>query len=484
MLRRSLVYSFIDRYSGLVIGVASSMVLARLLSPDEVGVFSVVMVLLALANTLRDMGAGQYLLQEKELTPPRVRAVWTVQLSIGLVIAAVVALLSPAAASFYADARITGVMLLLALNYVINPIGSVTYAWLMREMRFDAIAVIRFASALSTAAVSIVLAWRDHGPMSLAWGSLAGTAATALVSAFFRPRHFPWLPGLAEVRRVLSFGTKLTGTGVLHTLSNGFPEFIVGKLHGLASAGYFSRASGLVGMFHRLISDSALSVALSLFAKKSRESGDLREPFLKAMSYITVLGCAFAAAVAPLAHPIVRVLFGDQWDAAVPLTRVLALSMVLGMPVKLCHSVLLGAGEIGSMVRAAVFTACATLCLAGAGAPFGLLATGIGLAAASLLSSLYWLTQARRVARFGWGELAAVLGKSLQVAAMAAVAPLLVLWGFGLATPRVVPALLLGLPGAALGFLVGCWALGHPIRAEMLTLGHLVAERARRRFRQ
>jgi O-antigen/teichoic acid export membrane protein len=484
MLRRSLVFSFIDRYSGLLTGVISSMILARLLSPDEVGVFSVVMVLLSLANTLRDMGAGQYLLQEKELTPQRIRAVWTVQLLIGLVIAALVAALAPAAAAFYVDPRLSGVMLLLALNYVVNPIGSVTYAWLMREMRFDAIAVIRFASAIASALVSIALAYAGHGPMSLAWGSLAGTVATAVVSAFFRPAHFPWRPGFAEVKRVLSFGTKLTGTGVLHTISNGFPEFIVGKLHGLAAAGYMSRASGLVGMFHRLISDSALSVALALFSRTARDAGDLKTPFLKGMSYITVLGWSFAAALASLAHPTIRVLYGDQWDSAVGLTRVLALSMVLAMPIKLCHSALLGAGQIGSMVRASIFTACSTLCLAGAAAPLGVLHLASGLAVASLANSGYWLWHARKVVGFAWPELLRVLVPSMLVACIAGALPFVVGLVLGFAPSNVALALGLGAPGAAIGFLLGCWLTKHPILVELRSLGSMLINKCREWLRK
>src|SRR6185503_18827477 len=99
--RKSLFFSFLDRYASLLITVASPMVIARLLTPTEIGVFSVTMVLLMFVATVRDMGAGQYLIQEKNLTTERIRAVWAVQLGLGLGLACLVLLASNLVAVFY-----------------------------------------------------------------------------------------------------------------------------------------------------------------------------------------------------------------------------------------------------------------------------------------------------------------------------------------------------------------------------------------------
>jgi O-antigen/teichoic acid export membrane protein len=171
--RKSLFFSFLDRYASLVISVASSMVIARLLTPAEIGIFSVTMVLLMLVSTVRDMGAGQYLVQEKELTTERIRAVWAVQLGLGLGLACLVLLASYPVSVFYKEPRMRDIMLVVALNYAVNPFGSLTYAWLMREMRFESVALMRFSGGLTGALVSIWLAWRDYGPISLAFGSLS-----------------------------------------------------------------------------------------------------------------------------------------------------------------------------------------------------------------------------------------------------------------------------------------------------------------------
>jgi O-antigen/teichoic acid export membrane protein len=103
--RRALAYSFLDRYAALALAIGSSMLVARLLTPTEIGVFSVTMVLLSFTASLRDFGAGQYLLQEKDLTTDRIRATWAVQSGTGLLFCILVLIASLPVARFYGDPR-------------------------------------------------------------------------------------------------------------------------------------------------------------------------------------------------------------------------------------------------------------------------------------------------------------------------------------------------------------------------------------------
>ncbi len=471
-LRRSLVFSFVDRYSGLLINVAASTLLARLLTPDEVGVFSIVMVLLALANSLRDMGAGQYLLQERELTDDRIRAVWAIQLGIGLALSAAVAAASKPMAAFYNDTRVADVMLVVAANYFLNPFGSITHAWLMRDMRFDKLAVIRFASSVVGASTSIALAWQGSGPLSLAWGSLAGTAATALVSSCFRPRGYPWLPGTKEIRRVLAFGTKITSTSIVQTLAQGAPEFFLAKAQGMAASGLYSRANGLVSMFYRLVMDAALSVATSMFASKARSDLDLSEPFVRAIGYITALGWSFAAVIAILAFPTIRVLYGAQWGDAVVVAQLLALALALGLPVRLCHTALFGAGRVNAILKLTVTCAAVTIVAAALASLHGLHAMGWAVAGSSALASGAWLAVTRRALGFRWRHLLQTAVRSVMVAIAAGIAPALTMLAYGPRPTGVMAAwcLVLGGVGAGAGMLVCAWAIQHPIFDELMVL--------------
>jgi len=466
-VRQSLVYSFMDRYAGLALGIASSMAIARLLTPTEVGIFSVVMALLALVTTVRDLGAGQYLLQQKDLTNEQVKSVWAVQLGLGSLLALLALAASWPAAHFYRDPRIQPIMALLALNYLINPIGSITYAWLMREMRFGALAWGRFSGSLLGAVVSVGLAWAGYGPISLAWGSLASTVANAIVLSAFRPQHFPWLPGLRHVREVLAFGSRLTGASVLTTIAAGAPEFFLARLQSLAAAGFYSRANGLIAMFRSLVSDAVNAVSLPFFAKAARDKRDLPEAFTRVQAYMTAVGWSFCLVALVLAYPLIRVLYGDQWDAAVPLARWLALAMLFQIPVGTCHTALVSTGAAHRLLRSTAWQSLFVLLAVALGAGFSLEVLAAAMVPAAAFSLVVWLWQVQAHLGLNLRSLVASQARSAGVAVCSALGPIGCVAAMGLTPTQTWLQLMLAIPLAALGFVLGCLLLRHPLANEL-----------------
>ncbi|NML15632.1 oligosaccharide flippase family protein [Azohydromonas caseinilytica] len=469
-IRKSLLITSIDRYVSLSITIVSTMVLARLLTPSEVGAFSVAMVLISVMSMMRGMGAGQYLVQEKEVTEDRMRAVWAVQLGLGVLMGLVVAGMAVPAAHFYKDERVRDILFVLAGNFLITPFGSVTYVWLMREMRFVPLALMQFAYTVTNAVVAIWLAWKGWGAISLAWGNLAATVANALVAMCFRPKGHPWMPGLREVPRVLSFGARVSTSALADTLSKGAPEFFLGNLQSLAAAGFYSRAAGLVSLFHRLVFDVASQVATTDFAKRSREAQDARAPFLLSMAHITVLCWAFSAFLALMAGPLIRVLYGAQWTTSAPLVSWLSAALAVSAPVALCLAALTGLGAAAQVLRAGMLSAAAAMLLALAGAYLGLQAVAVTALLSAALGTAWWLRSARQVVGFAWKELAAVLRRSAAVALAASIGPLLAVLVYGWAPEHTWTVLLLGGAGAAAGFLAGIAQFGHPLFDELRRL--------------
>jgi O-antigen/teichoic acid export membrane protein len=465
--RRSLFFSFLDRYASLLISVLSSMLIARLLTPTEIGVYSVVMVLLIFASTVRDMGTGQYLVQERNLTTERIRAVWAVQLFLGAGLAGVVWLASQPVATFYNEPRMRAIMGVVALNYLVNPLGSLTYAWLIREMRFEAVAMMRFASALSGALLGNWLAWHHYGPISLALGSLLGTLVNALMAVYFRPRSFPWLPGLAGVRQVLRFGSHLTLSALVGVMAGSLPELLLGKLQSLGAAGLYSRASGLVLMFNKLLADAVGTVCLPWFARRAREQGSFTEPFLKATAYVAALGWSFCFFIVCLAQPLVRGLYGHQWDPAVDLTRQLALATALQVPATLCQTALLSSGAVSTIARTTILTALQSMVFISLGASQSLFMLGFALMASAAVSSTLWLRATCQHMGLPVRHLLAMLGNSLGVAVVAALGPLAVLLLFGPYPEAVWLPLGLASLGALLGGWWGVQLFRHPLQEEI-----------------
>lgn len=465
-IRNSLFFSFLDRYSSLIISIGSSMLIARLLTPAEIGVFSVTVVLLTFVNTIRGMGAGQYLVQERDLTIDRIRAVWTVQLGLGLGLGAMLVAASHPVSLFYEEPRMRDIMLVVALNYAINPLGSLTQAWLSREMRFNSLALMRFTASLGGAAVAVWFAWKDYGPISLAFGSLSSTAINALVAIRFRPKHFPWLPGIKEIKRVFSFGSKLTGSTFIYDISVSAPELFLGKLQDVSAVGFYSRANGLVQMFYRLFVDAVGAVCLPWFAGKQREQGHIATLFIKATSYISAFGWSFCLALVFLAHPVVLVLYGDQWGQSVDLTRLLSVAMVFTVPTSLCSTMLLSVGAINTIVRVTALSAIVNVSFVALAASHGLVPFGFAMIASAAVMAWIWLRAVCKQLELPLWHLLASFRHSAIVALLAAIGPAVSMVVYGAYPEKLLMPLLTGGIGAVLGFVLGVVVARHPLQEE------------------
>jgi O-antigen/teichoic acid export membrane protein len=468
--RRALFFSFLDRYSGLVLSVASSMVVARLLTPDDFGVFAVASALLMLASAVRDMGAGQYLVQAPQLDEARIRAVWTLQFGMGLALALIVAALAVPAAWFYREDRMTPVLLVMACSFAVNPFGAITYSMLMRQMRFQHLALMRFSANLVGAATTVGLAYRGWGPTSLAVGAFAGTAANAVAAQAFRDRGMPWGLGLAKLPEVLRFGGRIAGTQVVNSVLLATPDFALGRLQSILAAGLYSRSNGLVGMFNRLVTDAVFNVAVALFSEQNRAGRPVADGMLKAVSYLTVLHWVFAAHVILLAAPLTMVLYGPQWGDTVALTRLLALAGAFTAPVPICIAVATALGRADRVFATSLAIGGLTATAALAGASLSLTAMVLGLVAAALVSGLSWLALACRLAACPWPHLLRVLAQSALAAGLCALVPVGTVLAVGLrpASPWLV------LIGDALGggliLILALAATAHPLSAEITPL--------------
>jgi O-antigen/teichoic acid export membrane protein len=465
--RRAVLFSFIDRYSALVLSIASSMAIARLLTPADIGVFSVTMVFIMFISSMRDLGAGQYLVQEKTLTPERIRATWTVLLCTGLLMAVVVLAAAYPVSYFFKEPRMVDIMLVISLNFALNPLGSMTYAWLMREMRFDALASMRFASSVAGAATSVACAYYGQGPISLAYGNLAATLVNALVSLRYRPEQFGWKLGTAEIPRVVGFGGKIWATSVTMNIATGAPEFLLGRLQNLTASGLYSRGNGLASMFQKLVLDATQAVALPLFARSQREAGRIDEPMVRALCYVTAVGWPFFIGLALLGYPLTRLLYGNQWDESVGVMRYLALGMAIGLPASLCPHALMASGRGVQILKTSLTVMPMQVLCVAVGAYFSLEAAGIGFLCSQLIAVPIWLGVCWQTLGLRPSLLWQALKGSAVLAALTSLAPLSCVALLGLAPASNAGPLAYSAALGVLVFLLGARWLKHPIQEEL-----------------
>jgi O-antigen/teichoic acid export membrane protein len=470
--RAALVWSFAERYASFAIGLASTLVLARLLTPAEVGVFSLCMALMALLGILRDFGISEYLIQERELTRERIASATGLALAIAWPVAAAVFLLRGVIAGFFGEPRVADVLTVLCLQLALVPLTSPVFALLHRALEFRRLFVLQLSCNAAAAAVTVLLAWRGFGSLALAAGPLVVVVVqTALLLAWRATRAMFVAPRAAGWRHVLRFGVPYSGSRALETLAKNVHEPVIARQFDFASVGLFSRALGLVEMFHGHVADAVVRVVTPAFAEAHRRGEAIAAGLQRAISMYVAVAWPFFAFIAIAAPEIVRVLFGPQWVAAAPLATVLALAAIPAGLCELVPQVLSATGAVGHRLRVAAWTMPVHVAAVVAASFVSLQAVALAFCLSAVWNLTLSLTAARKALGVGLCMLrGAVVGAGTIALASAAGMGLVA----ALARSTQVPAWAT-LPAVAAAGALGWWlaaaAVRHPAHAlarEML----------------
>jgi O-antigen/teichoic acid export membrane protein len=401
-VRNSIAYSAASAYFALPLQLISTAVISRLLTPAEIGVFSIAAVFSSLASMFRDFGVAEYLIQEKELTESKIRACIALNLAVSWSMALLIFAGAPLAAIFYRDDGVATVMRIQALSFLIIPLGAVTMAQFRRDLDFKPLFISNVIAGLVSFFLSLGLAYSGFGAASLAWASLAGVVASVGMTIFLAPARYPAWPAWQGMAEVFRFGKSASTVYVLGQVGKSAPDMIIGYCQNLASVAIFSRANGLVELLNRAVLSAIVPVCLPYFAKGERGEGDLKAGYLKAASYITAIGWPFLVLMAIQAFAMVRALYGPQWLEAVPVSRIICAVGAVELLHFLAKEVLMAAGQVRASVRLQLGLHGYRLVGCVAGLPWGLSGVGWGLLLASVAGAVLSQMHLRRSLGLQW----------------------------------------------------------------------------------
>jgi len=479
-IRSSLLISFGDRYAVLLIQFVSTIVIARLLTPTEMGVYSVGAAAVAIAHTLRDFGVSTYLIQEQHLTAERISAALFITLLLAWSLAAIVWLAASPLADFYSETGLMPVLHVVAITFVLIPVGSVSMALLRRELRFSEILAINVASAVVHAVVGICLAALGFGFMSLAWAGLAGVVATVAGAVIATPKRPGTIPSLAAFRRVLGFGGRASTASLASAVGNAAPDLIIGRLLGFTSLGYFNRALGFVQLFERGFTDGLRPVMLPYFSRERRNGQDLRTPYLRATEFTLGLAWPCLALLAFLAPVLVRLLYGPQWDPAASLAQGLCLGVAARAINPLTASILVASGNVHAVMMTHLRYQPLKIILLLVGSWFGLIQAVIAFTVAEIVGFIIFLSAAQGAASAKLQPFILAMIRAAAIACFALLPCWLWLTPMDLRHASIFEMLLYSLQAGALASIatiVALVAFRHPLAGELLRIAKPILKR-------
>jgi len=334
-------------------------------------------------------------------------------------------------------------------------------------MHFQKLATVNVLSALVYVAVVLSLAWTEHGVMSMAWASVVAAVFEFALWQCLIGREFPRLPAFRGLGAVMSFGGFACGAGLMRGLSLRGPELVIGKILDLAAVGLFSRAFWLILIFHRIIVAGIRPVVLPHLAGVRRRGEDAKAAYLRLLTYSTGIAWPFFVFLALFAQPIVRLLFGDQWDDSVPVGQVLC---VLGATEALFYfgsEMLVAIGQVrGAFYTNVIIAPFKIVCVA-LGAWFGLVPAAAAVGIVGFVEFGITHRMIRRHVPIGFSDYVKALAPSFQTAGWAGLAPLLVFLGTSGEGVFAYLWMAVAAGAAGAGWVAGLWSSAHPLRDEL-----------------
>lgn len=350
-VRRALALSFAERYALIAIALAGNILIARLLTPEEIGIYSVSLAVIGIAQVLRDFGLGNFLIQQKDLSEAHIRTAFGFALLIGGSLFVVVYAAAPWVADFYDDERMAQTMRISSLNFLVLPFCSISLSLLRRAMAFRQLVTVNLMAAVVGFSTTISLAYAGFGPNSMAIGAVVGNIVTGAGAWLARTdRKLLW-PGFVEWRAVLSFGGQSSLSSIVTTIAMDVNDLALGKILGFAPVAMISRAQGLMNLFHRDVMGAIRGVAFPAFAKAHREGESLEARYIASVTMVTVIAWPFYGFMALYAFELLRLLFGPQWDEAASLVPLFCLAGASLAASNLIMSAVMAIGRIDLVTK-------------------------------------------------------------------------------------------------------------------------------------
>ncbi len=328
-----------------VMVLASSIIMARILTPADFGLVEISISLAVLINLVGEYGLSAEIIQRKTLTIEYLSTAFWANIAVGVIVSILGIALAPMAGVYFDSPSAGPVLSLTALNFFINAFGVVQRSQLIREMVFGKIARIEMAAMVGFAVVSTVLALVGWGVYSYVLGWLGRTLLMAIalfLSAAWRPA---WTFRWALFKEMFRFGSNVMVGKTLQYFGGNVDRFILWKGLGSVGLGYYGLARRAPATLASLLNSILIKVAYPVLANVQEDRSKLKSAYLRIVQLSSWLVFPALFLMSVLAGPFVRVIFGPQWEAAVFPLRLLAFlpcSVVIFVP---CDSAFQAVGQ-------------------------------------------------------------------------------------------------------------------------------------------
>ena len=311
------------RWSDRMIGLVSTLILARLLLPEDFGIIAMASLAIGLATVLFDVGVNIALIQNKDATQDHYDSAWTLRLIQSVIVTLLLVLISPWIANYFHDQRVELVVQALALSILIGGFENIGIIAFQKHMQFGAEFRFLFSKRVSGFLVTITLAFLFHSYWALVFGTLVGRIVGVGLSYYMhtmRPKI-----STVKIKEIFSVSQWMMLRSIGGYLNNNLHKFVVGRSYSSAAMGGYTLADEISAMPTSELLAPLNRVLFPAFSEVKNDLAELKKIFLLAQSLQILVAVPVALGLALVAEEAILILLGDKWSMIIPFVQVLAL---------------------------------------------------------------------------------------------------------------------------------------------------------------
>lgn len=323
---KGLSWGFIDSLSNTGITAVISIILARILSPEEFGLIGMIAIFIALGNSLMDSGFSGALIRKESVDDKDLSTVFYTNLALSVLIYAFLYFMAPAIAKFLNTEILCELIRVLGLSVIVVSFTQVQKVNFTRKIDFKTQAIISFIAAMASGVISIWMALSGYGVWSLVAQQLSRQATISVLLWIFSS----WKPSLtfsvASFKEMFAFGSKLLACSLISVIWSEIYSFVIGKMYNPVSVGYYTRAEKFKSLVTSNIGQVVQRVGYPIMSSLQNEPERQVRVFRRVMRLTILLAGSLVMGLIGCADAMIEVLIGAKWLPAAEYLRIVGLS--------------------------------------------------------------------------------------------------------------------------------------------------------------
>lgn len=325
---KGVLWSTIERFSVQSVQFCIMIIMARLLTPQDYGLIGMLVIFLAIAQSLIDSGFSQALIRKYPRTETDNSTVFYFNIIVAVFIYLLLYFVAPYVSIFYNIPALTSVMRVICLGVVLNSLAVVQRALFTVNIDFKTQAKTAFIAAVSSGFVGIVMAYKGYGVWSLVFQQLLNLSINTGLLWIFSKWRPSWMFSWRSFRELFAFGSKLLLSGLLDTVYRNIYPIVIGKLFSASNLGHYTRAQQFADFPSSNVTGIIQRVTYPVLCTIQKDDERLAGVYRRVLKLVSFVVFPMMMGLSALAVPFIHIVIGDQWSLCAKLLQVLCFSMM------------------------------------------------------------------------------------------------------------------------------------------------------------